>query len=69
MFHAPFVCICVCVCVCVFQVLHKGLSSENLVIGSEFYLKLTGVYTDNANRHKEPSMRQLRRTASVSPST
>ena len=48
------------------QILHKGLSSENLMIGSEFYLKLTGIYTDNGNRHREPSMRQLKRTASVS---
>ena len=48
------------------QILHKGLSSENLMIGSEFYLKLTGMQTDNSSRHKEPAMRQLKRTASVS---
>jgi hypothetical protein len=48
------------------NILHKGLSTENLMIGSEFYLKLTGIYTDNGNRHREPSMRQLKRTASVS---
>ena len=50
----------------VFQILHKGLSSENLMVGSEFYLKLTGVHTDNSNRHKEPAMRLLKRTPSVS---
>lgn len=49
-----------------FQILHKGLSSENLMIGLEFYLKLTGMHTDNSSRHKEPAMRQLKRTASVS---
>ena len=48
------------------KILHKGLSSENLMIGSEFYLKLTGVHTDNSSRHREPAMRQLKRTPSVS---
>ena len=57
--HVVFSCISL-------QVLHKGLSSENLMIGSEFYLKLTGMYTDNSSMHKEPAMRQLKRTASVS---
>ena len=47
------------------QILHRSLSSENILIGSEFFLKLTGMHTTPSQHHATP-FRTLKRTASVS---
>ena len=48
------------------QILHKRLSTENVVISHGFYLKLTGVDFDPPAVHHGISVNRLKRTASVS---
>jgi len=48
------------------QILHKRLSSENIVISAGFYLKLTGVEFDTPALHRSSTQLYLKRTASVS---